>query len=147
MYTNHSGSSSSLFKSVPTVERASSATVSTHLGDVNVIVFTEPGSRCEHVAFVHGQVTDRPDVPVCMRARGMTAEERPEALWHDDLCHALSVLRNEDRGVLVLLRRSAEADPRTALSGRAADERDYVIAADILRDLRVRSVRLMGANH
>jgi GTP cyclohydrolase II len=143
MHANHSDSISSLFRCVPTVERSSSATVSTHLGDVRVIVFAEPGSRCEHVAFVHGQVTDRPDVPVCMRARCVAEGEASEAVWQDDLSQALTVLGNEDRGVLVVLRRPS--DPEAAPPARA-DERDYVIAADILRDLRVRSVRLMGSS-
>jgi GTP cyclohydrolase II len=139
------------------VERARTSALETHVGHLHVVVFTEPGSGCEHMAVVRGDVANAPDVPVCMRARAEAelvrqaavvqahGERGEHASWGEDVTRVLGLLEREERGVLVLLdpaRSSGGTRPGESLG---ADERDYVIAADILRDLRVRSVRLMGA--
>lgn len=143
MYSNQSSESAGGLRNGPTVERSRSATMATRLGEVRVVVFTEPGASGEHVALVHGHVANQPDVPVCMRACMLRDEPGPN--WDVEMQRALTLLENEERGVLVFLRQPGVFASEGPERVRNADERDYVIAADILRDLRVRSVRLMGA--
>lgn len=112
-----------------TVRQAASRLVVTEHGELRVVVFTEIGSSRTHLAIVHGRVAERAGVPIYLR-RSSAAEPSTE-----ELARASTLLCAQERGVLVFLHSDE----------RAAAEREYVIAADILRELRVRSVRLPSA--
>lgn len=113
----------------PTVRQAASRLVVTEHAELRVVAFTEIGSSHTHLAIVHGRVAAQAGVPIYLR-RSSAAEASIE-----ELARASALLCAHERGVLVCL----ESDER------ADGEREYVIAADILRELRVRSVRLPSA--
>lgn len=99
--------------------------------DLRVVTFVEPQTGRTHLALVYGDVTNVEDVPVWVRASC-----EPSVM----VARAPTLFEREVRGVLVCFGARCEASSGPERSG--SDEHEYVVAADILRELRVRSVRL-----
>jgi 3,4-dihydroxy 2-butanone 4-phosphate synthase / GTP cyclohydrolase II len=152
----------------PTVRREAKTQLPTAFGDFTAYGYRSTVDGVEHVALVHGEIGDGEDVVVRVHSECLTGD-----VLHSLRCDcgpqlqtSLARIADEGRGVVVYLRghegrgigllsklRAYELQERGRDTldanlelGLPADSRDYGAGAQILKDLGVRSLRLMTNN-
>ncbi|MFI7312834.1 GTP cyclohydrolase II [Streptomyces hygroscopicus] len=149
------------------VERVVNVRLSTKHGDFLAIGYRDLDRGDEQIALVHGDVHGR-EALVRLHSECLTGDAfgSRHCECGEQLSAALKAIAAEGRGVLVYLRghegrgigllakleamklQSEGLDTVEAnlALGLPADARDYKVAADVLHDLQVRSVRLLSNN-
>ena len=143
------------------------ADLPTRYGQFQTIAFYNNRDNKDHAALVHGNVINQEDVIVRLHSECLTGDVFGSLRCdcHDQLITALGIIRKEKAGVLIYLRQEgrgigfsnkikAYALQEEGLDTKEAnialgfrdDEREYSVAAHIIRSLKIKSVRLMTNN-
>ncbi|MEU9763872.1 bifunctional 3,4-dihydroxy-2-butanone-4-phosphate synthase/GTP cyclohydrolase II [Streptomyces sp. NPDC047985] len=154
--------------SEPTVRREAEVRLPTGFGPFTAYGYRSTADAVEHVALVHGDLGDGEDILVRVHSECLTGDifQSQRCDCGPQLHASMRRITEEGRGVVVYLRghegrgigllsklRAYELQERGVDTldanlelGLPADARDYAAGAQILKDLGVRSLRLMTNN-
>ena len=151
----------------PTARRQVAARVPTRYGTFQLMLFTSTHDDKEHMALIMGDVKDKEDVIVRVHSECFTGDVLGSLRCDcgEQLDRAMQIIAEAKQGVILYLRQegrgiglldklraynlqdqgldTVEANLRL---GHQADERDYTVAALMLKDLGIRSVNLITNN-
>lgn len=149
------------------IERGEEVSMPTEWGTFRLIPFKQKSNGLEHIALFKGDITNGDDILVRVHSSCMTGDifgsQRCEC--GEQLHKAMQIIEREGRGVVVYLNQEGRGiglmekikayklqengldtvDANIHL-GHNADERDYGVGANILRELGISRMRLMTNN-
>ena len=149
------------------VSRLACARIPTHMGEFQLCLYENTRDQKEHLALVLGDISGKENVLVRVHSECFTGDvlgsmrcdcgpqlHRAMHRVADAGAGLIIYLRQEGRGIGLLDKLRAynlqdagyDTVDANLLLGHQADERDYTLAAYILRDWEVRSIRLMTNN-
>jgi 3,4-dihydroxy 2-butanone 4-phosphate synthase/GTP cyclohydrolase II len=149
------------------IERGEAVNLPTEYGDFKMVPFLQKATGQEHVVLIKGEWVDDEPVLVRVHSSCMTGDifgsRRCEC--GEQLHKALQLIEKEGKGVLVYLSQEGRGIGLMAKAaayklqeqgldtvdanihlGYQADERDYGVGAQILRNLEIKNMRLMSNN-
>ncbi len=143
------------------------AELPSRFGEFQVVAFWNERDRRDHAAFVHGDLFDKERVPVRIHSECLTGDAIGSLRCdcRDQLISSLERIGRSDGGVVLYLRQEGRGigfankirayqlqdagfdtvEANQALGFRP-DERDYGLAAHMLRLLHIRSIEIMTNN-
>ena len=151
----------------PTVHRQVVARIPTRYGTFQLMLFTNNYDHKEHMALVMGDVMDRENVIVRVHSECFTGDVLGSLRCDcgEQLDRAMQMVAKAGQGVILYLRQEGRGigllDKLRAYNlqdegldtveanlelGHQPDERDYTVAALMLKDLGVRSINLITNN-
>ncbi len=154
-------------EAAPCVRVSAVADLPTRFGPFQVVAFHSPSDGEEHAALVRGDVVGKERVPVRIHSECLTGDAFGSLRCdcRDQLELALREIDRRDFGVILYLRQEGRGigfenkirayqlqelglDTMEAneVLGFRADERDYGVAAHMLRSLKIESILLMSNN-
>jgi len=149
------------------VQLVAVANLPSRFGDFQVCGFVSPCDNKEHTAIIKGDIVDKEGVVTRVHSECLTGDVMGSKRCdcRDQLLESLKIIEKEGTGVLLYLRQEgrnigltekikAYALQDTGLDtidanihlGYQPDERDYGIAASILRNLKIKSIKLLTNN-
>ena len=136
------------------VERVADFPVATHAGPAHAYAYRVPFDATQHVAIVFGEIGDGRGVPVRLHRESILDDVFGARSGLDGV---VSRLAEGGRGVIVYLRegsvgvaggggrtRDSARPPADSASARESEWREVGLGAQILRDLGVKSIRLIA---
>ena len=136
------------------VERVARFPIATEAGAATAYAYATPFDKVQHLAIAFGDISSGEDVPVRMQREDILADVFGD---RRNLNSTISMFSETRRGVLVYLREGTAGVPREGdparpeyekheTAKRREDEwREVGLGAQILRDLGVRSIRLIAS--
>ena len=129
------------------VTRVAEFGIESEAGAFRVYAYVTPFDKVHHFAFVYGEIGDGCDVPTRLHRANVIEDVFGGA---KPIHAALARFKAAGRGVLVYLREGTSGVPTTALAEdttaseleRSRQWREVGLGAQILRDLRITSIRL-----
>jgi 3,4-dihydroxy 2-butanone 4-phosphate synthase/GTP cyclohydrolase II len=134
------------------VERVGEFSVDTTIGPLKGYAYVTPFDRVHHMALVHGRIGDGSDVPTRLHRANIISDMFGGA---KSVNASLQRFKQVGRGVIVVLRDGTAGVPVQALpqdgeseaeAARTRQWREVGLGAQILKDLGVRSIRLLSSS-
>jgi len=133
------------------VERVGEFSIETSIGTLKGYAYATPFDKVHHMAVVHGRIGDGTDVPTRLHRANIITDVFGGG---KSVNAALARFKQTGRGVIVVLRDGTAGVPVQALpqeesaaeAARTRAWREVGLGAQILKDLGVRSIRLLSSS-